>query len=278
MIEHLIAKNAWKPILSVESEDGPAWKKMHKICLERLSKISIKQSKNITDKYCVEYLSNYQKITSVEIAKLTFCIFFDLLFSKRPNNDLIELSYQASCEWKKCIAIKGIKDDIIVNKFIKEMQKFLNTEDIYEISAILQPFIISPQINIPDIMVQWKKNPNNSLNEILASAHPFPILERYLDGIQYIHWMLPNKKKTLNWGIGPRKCLGMALANSILERILWHFNKNYNKIYPEIEHMYSGRNNDNNFNIIEIYYQLSFFIRIFLELLINKMKTKIRLS
>ena len=267
MVEHLIAKPRWKPLLSIESEDGNNWKKLHKLCLKTLSNISISQAKQVTNKYCQQYLRRYEIITSEEISKLTLSIFFELVFCKQIDTHTLIIFYRASIEWKKCIAMKGVKDKTIVNQFMKILEKLLNTTDIYQISAIAQPFIISPQINVADIMVTWKKYPEKSLEEILSKAHPFPILERFLDGVQYLHWMYPLEHNKVNWGAGNRKCLGMSLVKPILKRMIYHFTNNYDKIHPEVLHQYSGRNNDNNLNPIELYYQITGFIKILFNLL-----------
>lgn len=48
-------------------------------------------------------------------------------------------------------------------------------------SLLMQPFIISPAINVGDIMSAVYLLPDLSLEDAIRRLHPFPILERYID-------------------------------------------------------------------------------------------------
>ena len=263
LVEHLIAKPRWYPLLSIESEDGENWRILHKLCFERLSSISLIKSVEITKGYTRECLSDNVNglITCFEISEMVFQIFFEIIFDRRPTKDEISIGFRASIEWKKNIAMKGDKDNKIVVEFMAMMGRLLMTDDIYIISSVAQPFLISPQINIPDIMVEWKTNPHRTLDDIIESSHPFPLLERFHDNKQYIYWMDKDCRQ-LNWGLGPRKCIGRNLANQIITQIFRDFLPYIDQIHPIINHQYSGRNNDNNLTVVETGYQILSFLKI----------------
>lgn len=274
LIEKLVARPRWYPLLSVESEDGDNWKRLHKISIKRLRSISLTDAHSITKEECEELINgNNNLITSKELTGLVYKIFHRVTFNDYPTSESINIAYEASIEWKKAIAMKGTKNKAIVNKFMDMMKTKLNTDDIYEISAVAQPYIISPQINIPDILVEWQKDPNKDLEDILVSAHPFPILERFHKGTQYIFWMDKNCKD-INWGIGKRKCMGMTLAKIILNEIFTNLKPHLNRINAKQNHRYSGRDNDNNLSLKESLYLGYNFIKILLMAICKRIHYK----
>jgi len=142
-------------------------------------------------------------------------------------------------------------------------------------SVIMQPFIISPMINISDIMVNLqvlfengKLNKsqiidNNIINRIIFTAHPFPILERY-DPVTSTQYFIPldtlsnyelynYKYKNLVFGTGERKCSGQKYAYIILKLFIKLYHDNNERIRPILNHKYSGRDNDS-FYIYEVLY------------------------
>lgn len=145
-------------------------------------------------------------------------------------------------------------------------------------SAVLQPFIISPMINVPDIAVTankqrqvYEKNDrdiNLYMDYCIQSAHPFPILERfdaanntqiYID----LNAMLESEKSfAFNYSIGPRACLGRHLAREFLASFFKPIMDNHEVDFRPCElHKYSGRNNDNG-DFVESIYQLKLFFQL----------------
>ena len=227
-----------------------------------------------------------------------FCKF---LFDIEINLNDLDILYQASIEWRKEISMKGKGNmDIKVNAINIILSYIKNNNNIYLIfnedwekpeyySIILQPFIISPMINVSDIMVSVQSLlsqsfisnheviTNNLINKIIYSYHPFPILERF-DPLTNTQYFLPLDQlttfhnysdlyKNLVFGAGPRKCSGQLYAYVILHTFIDVYLKNQTKFNPLLDHKYSGRNNDK-FNFRESLYMG----KILLKLLFNSRK------
>jgi hypothetical protein len=151
-------------------------------------------------------------------------------------------------------------------------------------SIIMQPFILSPMINVTDIAVTAYRHPDMSIHELIHYYHPFPIMERYvekdivaLDSTDPSVLINANTqvfipletigklvKYTRNlwtpFGIGPRKCQGSQYALALLTELILHCKDNPN-FMPEKNHKYSGRNNDQ-LSFSESMYQLVLFTKI----------------
>jgi hypothetical protein len=126
-------------------------------------------------------------------------------------------------------------------------------------SLILQPFIISPSINVSDIMVAIKLQSNLSVEDAIRKMHPFPILERFVDKnivangeilvkapVHVLMFMSDLVNHDFAWplfGGGARICAGQHLAMPLIRTIHNTLNSapNYD---PCLNHKYSGRNND----------------------------------
>ena len=178
------------------------------------------------------------------------------------------------------------------------MQIIKKTKKIYDIfddkwnspeyySVIMQPFIISPMINVSDIMTNYQllinnkkiqineKITNDLIDKIIYSYHPFPILERY-DSIKNIQYFIPldnltnyenydNNTKILSFGYGPRRCAGSQYMYKIMEILLNSYQENVCLFNPIKNHKYSGRINDI-FHLYESLYMLyEIFCIIFLR-------------
>lgn len=216
-IEHLIATPAWRPILSTESVDGPVWEELSekfKIIMarlrwrERLSPICERHTKDLQRK--MEEFPDAQ-INAEEISLLSLRILFELLFETQISKEDEAIFYRASLEWRKEIAMKGQGNPIgkkaFWDRLLEIVQQSRFKDDLafdsnpeFWLSAFAQPFLISPQINISDIMVatfhflrldpsaltqaqRWASEGDKAkLGAILLEAirlkHPFPILER----------------------------------------------------------------------------------------------------
>ncbi len=282
-IECQIATPAWKPIISLESVDNEVWNQVKKNFLNFTSIINVDNKINLISNYIENYTSQYISsnhiIDSKLISKITVQSFCKFLFDTEIEPNDLEILFEASVEWRKEIAIKGKANmDIkllaiqIILKYIKNNNKIYsifneNWEKPEYYSVILQPFIISPMINISDIMVSVQLLLSKSLissnelitndliNKIIFSYHPFPVLERF-DPSTNTQYFIPldqlaNWKnyldiyKNLVFGAGPRRCSGQLYGHVVLKKFIHLYFQNQTKFNPLQNHKYSGRTNDN---------------------------------
>ena len=279
-IEYCIDTPAWYPIISIESADNEDWHIVKKNFMYFISKINVNPNKLsiiIFDKINDLLIQNIQ-IDSIWINKIVVYSFCQFIFDIKLTEDDMNLLSDGSIEWRKELAMKGIGNKIIKYKCVNKFKDFIKSNKlVYEIfkedwykseyySVIMQPFIISPMINISDIMVNYvelvqrkkisinEEITNEIINQVIYSSHPFPILERF-DPATCTQYFIPldsltnynnynNHNKILVFGIGPRKCLGTNYAYSILKSFFTMYNKYPNSFLPKINHLYSGRNND----------------------------------
>ncbi len=211
-IENIFAIPAWRPLYSIESEDGEKWQKMAAGCTGILKSLPWKTK---TPSLAAKYIMDTQCVIDGEaIARITLKIMYELLFEECISAENETLFYTASIEWRKEIALRGKGDISVKQNFSQELMRILHHSKYQEglthhsadpviwLSVLAQPFIISPQINVSDIMVSvfhfLRKHPeiydqaknaaaNNEdafiaaiILESMRLAHPFPILERQL--------------------------------------------------------------------------------------------------
>jgi hypothetical protein len=214
-LERCVAMPAWAPILSLESVEGPLWKAMRhdfdKLltrCIPPVAKLQEIALRNIVA--LKSRLSIGSPITAEVIEQLTVATFIEFVFDE-PWKDTFQVFIEAAREWRKELSMRGKGDKekqrrairLLVEDLLCPSVKF--SDLIHELtnnnqhsqkkshlsdstlwyqaryfSLILQPFIISPCINVGDILVSVELHPELSLEEALCFMHPFPILERYV--------------------------------------------------------------------------------------------------
>ena len=304
-IESLVATPAWEPIISLESVDNDKWNQVKNNFFKFTTSFYVDNKINVIgdyiEKYTNQYLNSNHIIDSKLISKITVQSFCKFLFDIEINLNDLDTLYQASIEWRKEIGMKGKGNmDIKVNAINIILNYIKNNHNVYLIfnkdwekpeyySIILQPFIISPMINVSDIMVSVQSLlsqsfisnheviTNNLINKIIYSYHPFPILERF-DPLTNTQYFIPLDKlttfhnysdlyKNLVFGAGSRRCSGQLYAYVILNKFIDVYFKNQEKFNPLLNHKYSGRNNDK-LNIKESLYMG----KILLQLLFNSTK------
>lgn len=283
-LEKHIATPAWEPIISLESVDGDIYHRMianfHQV-MEACPPTS--QLTGIAKHHARALVESNIVIDAQQIALLTSKIFIEYVFN-RSWDESFEIFAMASWEWRKEIAMRGKADKKIQYQAVDVLIKDLlpNCERLWKLygdkwnqseyySLILQPFLISPCINVTDIMTAVKmiSSGDMSMDTIMREMHPFPILERYVAkdvyhngrlvvaaNTQVIMFTSDFNKNNYPWpvfGSGKRSCAGMHLAIPLLQVLRSELSRS--KLFkPEVNHRYSGRNNDNNMSILEFWY------------------------
>jgi hypothetical protein len=218
-IETIFAIPAWRPLYSIESEDGPRWKELADSCSKVLRGLRWRETlPGLLDddikKLAVEIAGQPQRsVDSETVSRLVLRTLYQLLFNKPIDPADETLFFQSSMEWRKEIAVKGKGQVDIKQETARRLMGIVSASSYRDglqtcsdpmiwLSVFGQPFIISPQINVSDIMVatfhflrkhpqhhQWAReraleNNEKYLHALIMEAirlqHPFPILEREL--------------------------------------------------------------------------------------------------
>ena len=220
------------------------------------------------------------------ISLMTLKIFLKWLFVDSDllevNQDMLEHVYESSLEYRKEIAFKGkgcqTRKQMVVDIVVKLLNKSKRYYNIFPdwtqpecFSVVLQPFIISPMINVSDIAVSIekyasnynKKDINSFIDYCILMEHPFPMLERYdaSTNTQIFINLSELKDARFNYGYGPRACLGRLYAIEFLKEFFQPIlNLNYENFKPKVNHLYSGRDNVRS-NLKESFYQVKYFLK-----------------
>jgi len=152
-------------------------------------------------------------------------------------------------------------------------------------SLIMQPFLISPAINVGDVAVALKRRPGLRLEDAMRDAHPFPIFERFVSEDVYVDRRVDKKNgKTTSgrknvlavrkntqvimftsdfrgsnvpwpvFGAGARMCAGTSAALGVLRAVATTLVAAGDAFAPERGHKYSGRHNDGVSSLGEAWY------------------------
>jgi len=307
-IEELIATPAFEPILSLESVNGKQWIELKKNFLIFQKFLPSIQQLGIVAKHEMNKKLNEHsaELNSKDISILTLRIFVNWMFNEVDsfNNVLSEEKlnkiYESSIEYRKQIAFKGVgcqakkqeSVDIIVN-LLKNSEKYKNvfvdwSQPEY-FSVVMQPFIISPMINVSDIAVSVKQNihkleqfnndTSSFIDYAIFNAHPFPVLERFdkKTNTQIFIKITDLKEEKYNYGYGPRACLGRLYAREFLNEFFEPILQNHRTInfMPQKDHLYSGRDNDNG-NLTESIYQLKMMAKIYSSLILERVRLQFK--
>ena len=219
-------------------------------------------------------------IDADDVARLSLSVFIEYLFG-REWEPKFETLLAASWEWRKEIAVRGradpgvkkaavelVVDDLIKNSHLWDLFGKKWREPRYY-SLIMQPFLVSPAINVGDIAVAMKAHPDLALEPAMRRMHPFPIFERWVDKdvvvdgriavradtqvIMFTSDFANSKHLWPAFGTGPRACAGTSMALGVLNAI-------HQKMLgrpgfePERGHKFSGRNNDGVTSLSEVWY------------------------
>lgn len=307
-IEELIATPAFLPIISLESVNGSEWIQLKRNFLVLQKYLPPVQELGQVTKYELEKLTSrtqMQEVDSKYISILTLKIFVNWMFNEPGcfkdilSDEKLEKIYNSSIEYRKEIAFKGVGCKLKKQESVDIIVELLEKSDKYSsvfsdwsqaeyFSVVMQPFIISPMINVSDIAVTVKQNlaklkefnydTSSFIDYAIFIAHPFPLLERYdkKTNTQIIINLSDFKSdEKFNYGYGPRACLGRLYAREFLKEFFDPIlNKGETLNYaPEKNHLYSGRDNDNG-NVAESIYQLKSLSKIIFKLFMERVSLK----
>jgi hypothetical protein len=279
-LERFVATPAWLPLISLESVDGALYKAMmadlHTL-LDALPPPAALQA--IAARQVVEAAARDDAIDAEAVARLCMAAFVEYVFGV-PWCVELQVLVDASWEWRKEIAVRGRADPAVKAAAVERVLALLRaTPALWALfgerwaqpryySLIMQPFLISPAINVGDIAVAMAARPTLSLEDAIRDQHPFPIFERFVaedvtsadgrllvrGGTQVIVFTSDLRRGAWPvFGCGPRACAGTQLALAVL-RPLHATLRAHPRFVPERGHRYSGRNNDGGFSVAETLY------------------------
>ncbi|KAG6619392.1 RxLR-like protein [Phytophthora cinnamomi] len=301
LIETLLSLPAWSPVVSLESINGEQWQRM-KTQFTKFTQIlqPISELTTIFETRGRELLKSESVIDAPKLNELSVACFYEWVFEREFDREKFAVVCQAAWEWRKQLAIKGIADCEVKQRAVEWcVEEVRRTPRLYELfgekwaepefySLILQPFIVSPAINLTDVAVvvgEWAKTAPAEqtvtpeiIRQCVCSAHPFPVLERYFpDGVAGLdiapntHVLIPLDEMAgdafaagvdLTFGAGSRVCVGRHMAMKAMVGLFTDSFVRSHLFRPRQGHKYSGRDNDGQETIAETLYQIKFAIRI----------------
>jgi len=210
-LEYLIATPTWFPLINIESIDGPVWKRLRTLTLRILNTTDFKKRLPEIIQRQVAKFDKDSRVTNSFLTRINITVIWELLFNKQPEENVIQDLAHVTEHMRGSIAMKIAKMDDqgafkyqcmrhVLNAAQETPQlKAIAEDSEYEIefcTAMLQPFFISPGINIADIFVpllqKARKSPclqrcledqemaKHLVSETIFMKHPFPIFERDL--------------------------------------------------------------------------------------------------
>ncbi|KAI9911848.1 hypothetical protein PsorP6_009042 [Peronosclerospora sorghi] len=285
----------WSPLISLESISGAQWHRMKanfSILTQVLQPIS--HLSTIFQSRSRELLESETVIDALKLNKLAVACFYEWVFERPFEDEKFSVVCQATWEWRKQLALKGYADKKVTRQTVLWcLDEIRRTPKLYDLfrnkwvepefySLILQPFVISPAINLTDVAVALKEwvlvTPTNEsitseiIRQCICIAHPFPIVERYFpNGNAKIgigpntHILIPLDEMAgdafaagvdLSFGAGPRACVGRHMAMKAMTGLFTDEFVRSNKFQPKLNHKYSGRHNDGKETVMETLHQV----------------------
>ncbi|KAK1947203.1 hypothetical protein P3T76_001213 [Phytophthora citrophthora] len=301
LIEAKIALPAWKPVVSLESVNGEQWRRMKTQFMKLMQVLQpISELTTIFEAHGHELLKTEEVVDATRVNSLSVACFYEWIFEREFDTDKFAEVCKATWEWRKQIAIKGFADCGVKQRTVEWcVEEIRRTPRLYQLfgekwtepeyySLILQPFMISPAINITDVAVVVKEWANITpstesitqevIRQCVCSAHPFPVVERYFpDGAAEMnippntHVLIPLDEMAgdafaagvdLTFGAGARICVGRHMAMKAMAGLFTDSMVRSDKFQPRMNHKYSGRHNDGDEAVVETLYQVQFAVRI----------------
>lgn len=200
------AQSAWMPILSVESAGGKDWEKLREALLKVFSVIKWQERlQPIIDRT----LANAAPVLDcLELQRIIMRVLYELVTDTEIPEKDIDGILEGVVSWTVSLSGKGVGEydkKVYVHEYMKQAVdkmpgKPFDKDNLYIMSAIMQPLFVSPLINVPDIFAVAEENLNKLdaeearrvlsngviceafLKESLRIGHPFPIIERKVPG------------------------------------------------------------------------------------------------
>ncbi|GMG15366.1 unnamed protein product [Phytophthora fragariaefolia] len=300
LIETLLSLPAWRPVVSLESVNGEQWQRM-KLRFTKLTQVlqPISELTTIFEMRGRELLASKTVIDALKLNELSVACFYEWVFEREFDHNKFAVVCHATWEWRKQLALKGVADCEVKQRTVEWcVEQVRRTPRLYEVfgekwaepeyySLILQPFVISPSINLTDIAVavaEWVKTTPVSqsitpdiIRQCVCRAHPFPVIERYfrygdteVDIAPNTHILVPLDEMALDafaagvdltFGAGSRVCVGRHMAMKAMTGLFSDSFVRSDLFQPRLEHKYSGRHNDGKETAAETAYQLIFAIQ-----------------
>jgi hypothetical protein len=282
LLEYLVARQAWEPSLSIESEDGVAWQSLRTgfdavySGLDWQSRLPA-----IVDAVC-------GSVTRVDASVVAACVvrtMVQLVFRRDCTEEELAVLVAARDEFAKTLALRGAPDHALrhraftlVGAMVDGCAHLSCPPELSRrewVSVFFQPFLLSPAINVVDLFASIPElervapGARPLLLRLLDFQHPFPILERVLhadlDGGRRrgdaLLLMLDEGERVargnaagLRFGAGRRACPGANLAIRLVS-LLHDRLRRAGEFRPGTGHRYSGRTNDGRITVRESLYQ-----------------------
>ena len=214
-LEERIACPAWEPIRSVESVDGPEWEALSSTFRTVFRRLEWRERlpAAVAGALATVVAGDDGLVDAQVVSRVTASALHRVVFGVEAPAEVSDLLYRASVEWRKEIAVKGAGDRSVKDAFVAWLDAALRRSRWADLlaceehgprllSAIAQPLLISPQINVADIFVtlfaelerdpdrmaqvrSWAEDDekallNGAVMEAIRLGHPFPVLERWL--------------------------------------------------------------------------------------------------
>lgn len=271
-LERHIATPAWAPVISLESVDGPLYRRMIGDLHTLQAALPPPSAMAAIARRLVEEAAEAGgEVDAEAVARLTVSAFAEYVFGLTWSDDL-QVLVDASWEWRREIAVRGRADPAVKAAALALVLRLVRAAprlhavfgerwaEAEYLSLLMQPYLLSPTINVGDIAVAMRRHPELSVEEAIREMHPFPILERFCAadvllsdgrlvvraGTQVIMFTNDFRGPTSElppFGAGARACAGTSLALALL-RPMHATLRRHAAFAPEKGHRYSGRNND----------------------------------
>uniref|UniRef100_A0AAV1TAA7 Cytochrome P450 n=1 Tax=Peronospora matthiolae TaxID=2874970 RepID=A0AAV1TAA7_9STRA len=301
LIETLLSLPAWSPIVSLESVNGAQWQRMRARFM-KVTKVLPSMSKltTIFESRSRDLLESGMVIDARRLTELSVASFYEWVFEREGEHEEVVEACQATWEWRKQLALKGFANhqakQQMIRWFVDEIRRTPRLYDLFGekwaqpeyYSLILQPFVISPAINLTDVAVkikEWTKAAPVTesispevIRQCICNAHPFPVVERYFPNGDFELGIAPNTHALipldemagdafaagvdLSFGAGSRICAGRHMAMKAMTGLFTDSCVRSDLFQPGRDHKYSGRHNDGKETVTETMYQLQFALRI----------------
>ena len=263
-IEDVVSTSAWMPLRSTESASGKEWIDLRaKLTIFMTSLPELSVLRKLAAEETRVMATSIAVIDSPAICRLSTVILLRYICHGQILSPAMEQVagdiVKASTEWRKELSLKGRGNTTVKQKAINSLSALLFL-DPNNINHILQPFFISPVINISDVMcaVEYGANlqPDEMVYRAIMKQHPFPFLERYVNkavssvpGHTQVFIPLAEMaaahpdERWMCFSTGPRSCPGKHIATAIMTEFVSTLASSP-LFRPNVGHLYSGRGND----------------------------------